>query len=598
MESMHKKRVKLIVSIALAVLTLVLFLVNLSGIWNSGYVYEVTDLRGHAFVDDELYTTVSLKKGETVRVKLEIPRTEIGTPCILLNTHCCKVEAFVKEELVFTYGEEDYEKAMSGEKGAYVAPSIVYIPIEKAQEVLAVFIVFTASADITIDADIMLYGSYEDLSIYYNQQHKFPFIIGMFLVIFGLTLLLTVPAMTTDRRNTLDMLFHSLLILDLGAYIIFYNKMAFYFIADEKLVIIFEYACLYFMPFFVQGCFCFDDNRKMLRVPDVLVFIFAGIHAVGRLVAHFFFDIYIFEYPQGAHLLIAFTALLALAHIIMTINEQLRKSKGRLDTGVGKSGKVATEAEKKAGSFFNYRTSELAPVIINIGVDLLIIFAILDMFAWYMSWLIGNTSGGLSRGFFINVGSLLLVVCTVISYFFSRVSNINQNNIRNSLEGIAYCDELTGLYNRAYTDRVLDKFREDRARCAIISFDLDHLKTVNDEKGHHMGDAMLCDFAAALSESFSNLGIVGRIGGDEFIVIVEGTKGSQIPSHLTRFKCNIDKRNNLLMDYKLEASWGYADSVEIPDGNVQSTCMLADTRMYKMKAEHHQGRDGGKGGEV
>ncbi len=83
----------------------------------------------------------------------------------------------------------------------------------------------------------------------------------------------------------------------------------------------------------------------------------------------------------------------------------------------------------------------------------------------------------------------------------------------------AQTDELTGLANRRYFYYSMQRMNTDSL--AVIYLDLDSFKQLNDEYGHQAGDAALAGFATLLQGSFAD-GIVARMGGDEFVVALQG----------------------------------------------------------------------------
>lgn len=90
----------------------------------------------------------------------------------------------------------------------------------------------------------------------------------------------------------------------------------------------------------------------------------------------------------------------------------------------------------------------------------------------------------------------------------------------------AQYDALTGIYNKATVNALVkqcmrEKYKESNVLAdyhALIIIDVDHFKTVNDNYGHLCGDSVLSDVAAALKAGVQNNDLVGRIGGDEFLV--------------------------------------------------------------------------------
>jgi diguanylate cyclase (GGDEF)-like protein/PAS domain S-box-containing protein len=101
-------------------------------------------------------------------------------------------------------------------------------------------------------------------------------------------------------------------------------------------------------------------------------------------------------------------------------------------------------------------------------------------------------------------------------------------------------DSLTGLPNRMLLEdrmsHALERCRREGQGLAVMFFDLDHLKTVNDTAGHQVGDNLLRAVAARFRESLRSTDTVARMGGDEFVVLCEdisdGTQLDAIVSHI------------------------------------------------------------------
>lgn len=106
--------------------------------------------------------------------------------------------------------------------------------------------------------------------------------------------------------------------------------------------------------------------------------------------------------------------------------------------------------------------------------------------------------------------------------------NLERENERliETLRGMAMTDPLTGLYNRRY---LLDQLRHmvaaslrTRQPTAVVMFDLDGFKSVNDTQGHLAGDRVLRAVAASLQSATRQSDVLGRYGGDEFLMAVQG----------------------------------------------------------------------------
>lgn len=95
------------------------------------------------------------------------------------------------------------------------------------------------------------------------------------------------------------------------------------------------------------------------------------------------------------------------------------------------------------------------------------------------------------------------------------------------LEHLALTDELTGLPNRRHwhdrLEHALARARRSSAPLSVIVLDLNGFKQVNDRQGHAAGDRLLRTAAACWSTALRDSDVLGRIGGDEFAVVLEQT---------------------------------------------------------------------------
>jgi diguanylate cyclase (GGDEF)-like protein len=106
-------------------------------------------------------------------------------------------------------------------------------------------------------------------------------------------------------------------------------------------------------------------------------------------------------------------------------------------------------------------------------------------------------------------------------YFIAVFENITE------LQRVAYTDHLTKLMNRVKIDEMLERctnsYRRYKNIYSVILLDIDHFKLVNDTYGHLVGDDILRHIAKLLSENTRNIDLVGRWGGEEFLIIAKET---------------------------------------------------------------------------
>ena len=99
--------------------------------------------------------------------------------------------------------------------------------------------------------------------------------------------------------------------------------------------------------------------------------------------------------------------------------------------------------------------------------------------------------------------------------------------LREQLRSQAIRDQLTGLYNRRFLEDALTRETGRAVRSgepvAVAILDVDHFKRINDTHGHEAGDAVLRDLGKVLQQTVRKTDVVGRFGGEEFLMLLPGT---------------------------------------------------------------------------
>ncbi|MEN4052799.1 MULTISPECIES: sensor domain-containing diguanylate cyclase [Sulfurimonas] len=152
------------------------------------------------------------------------------------------------------------------------------------------------------------------------------------------------------------------------------------------------------------------------------------------------------------------------------------------------------------------------------------------------------------------------------------------------LENLARIDQLTKINNRLYLDEILMKqyyrFNRHSEECSIILVDIDYFKTVNDEYGHLVGDKVLVEFAALLQKSIRKDDIVGRWGGEEFLIILPHTYLDKA-AFLAEKLCKIIAEHEFNVIGHKTASFGVATFVH--GMSVEQCVDMADDALYEAK---------------
>ena len=152
-------------------------------------------------------------------------------------------------------------------------------------------------------------------------------------------------------------------------------------------------------------------------------------------------------------------------------------------------------------------------------------------------------------------------------------------------EELASRDALTGVRNRMCLESMIESRIQSHAEFCVAMIDLNNFKKVNDSYGHLAGDELLQQFAAELGSACRSTDIIGRWGGDEFVIVVDrGLAGAteQI-DRLRKWVCGdyTVKGKSGMMKLRLDATIGLAEHV--PEDSLQVLMERADAAMYRLK---------------
>lgn len=159
---------------------------------------------------------------------------------------------------------------------------------------------------------------------------------------------------------------------------------------------------------------------------------------------------------------------------------------------------------------------------------------------------------------------------------------------------LAERDSLTGLYNRRQFMRMaeMELVRADRMPrgTSLLMVDLDYFKKVNDQHGHPAGDGVLQQVAGILMSSVRASDLVGRMGGEEFIVLLPYTTPDQamVVAEKLRLALRAHPLKIECLELPVTASFGVTGITETQKAPLQALYAAADTALYTAK---HGGRD-------
>jgi len=197
-----------------------------------------------------------------------------------------------------------------------------------------------------------------------------------------------------------------------------------------------------------------------------------------------------------------------------------------------------------------------------------------------------------------------IALCVILGFTVMLVGNLGRLRKRlreanaeleaalERLTDVAVHDELTGLYNRRY---LLDMLRREKSRAdrgeipfCVSILDIDHFKRVNDTYGHSGGDAVLRAFAGAALGQVRSSDLLGRWGGEEFLLLLPKTSIDEAEACLQRIKGELERAAFDGVAAKASITFSAGIAQYQPGKTIDELIERADRAMYAAK---HAGRN-------
>ena len=166
-----------------------------------------------------------------------------------------------------------------------------------------------------------------------------------------------------------------------------------------------------------------------------------------------------------------------------------------------------------------------------------------------------------------------------------KVKNLEEELTRTKTENMK--DHLTGLLTRrAFSDevkRIESAYERIKTQYAVVFFDLDHFKKLNDTYGHECGDVVLSTFGKILNKSVREHDIVGRYGGEEFVAIIHFNLNRELLQFLKRIKTIVTENSFLYKDKKIKVTFSAGVAIRSTYETYENTLQKADVLLYQAK---------------
>jgi len=176
----------------------------------------------------------------------------------------------------------------------------------------------------------------------------------------------------------------------------------------------------------------------------------------------------------------------------------------------------------------------------------------------------------------------------ILAFLLVLILARRSGQLEDAIRELTLRDELTHLYNRrgflALAEQSLRHTVRDGFPFSVIFIDVDNLKETNDALGHDVGSQLLKDIARLLDSTFRESDVIGRVGGDEFIVALRADEARLANAILRLEEATTAANDHPSRRYEISFSLGHVTRTN-PEDTLDRLIEVADNRMYQAKRE-------------
>lgn len=482
--------------------------------------------------------------GDSITISYNLPKGKlIKNPTLVINMYHSAVEVELDDDKIYEYGKSMYENnELIGHEYLFVP-----IPFDFQGKELKVKFTFAEKDSVTNIPALKIQNegdSYTELA----NNNFIAIMVSMALILFGTIILTFSLTRRSFGKEYSNIAYISLFSICVAIWVACNSKAIFLFIRNSRMINAMEYFSLYAACIPVLLYFARIQSKEIY---GNILNLYAGIYSaifILTLLAYMIFGYHYSRLLPIYHILILLSLVLLL---ICTIIDYKNKSK----------------SEKT----------------LLLGISLVGFIIFVDIIRFNIDkYIVHNVVTNIS---IIPLGCLAFVLVMLYSYGVDLIQSMYGKKEREILERMAYKDLLTGIYNRNKCQDILKEYnKQTDINIIIVSFDINNLKPINDNLGHSVGDEMIIKVANLLTESFKEIGEVGRMGGDEFIIILKDKDLKNLHEALDDFHNKIDIFNeNESKKFELSVSYGYAIREKDDETSLWKIYEKADKKMYDCK---------------
>lgn len=491
----------------------------------------------------------SLQKGDTITLETTLPDDwDYIQPALSVQICHSILNMYIDDECVYEYGRERYEA------GKTIGSGIELINFSNDYKGKKLKLHFTSTENNSFSSFNKIYiCEWNDSFRYILSENRLALFLGSFLVVFGITVsLITSFAIFYSKKYT-NILWLAAFSIFIGFWTLCYHNIIIIFAMPLYAKSLLEYMCILIMPLPILGYmygYVKKSKRKEVIPAYIALFVIQIIVSATVIALHTTDTIHC-------------TALLPISLFLFVVD----------------------------AIFFTYVLVKPEyefsrnKIIYIIAYSIILSTLLYDLAIYVLNRYAGFHFKGISG--ISSLGIITFIGILILDLYHDVTTKMMAEHERNLLIKRAYTDELTQINNRYFCSEYMNSLQNDNINnYSIIAFDLNNLKTTNDTLGHIQGDILITAAAEVISEAFSSSGIVGRMGGDEFIAILTTSDMAKINKLTDKFIQLMSDKNAANPNLNLSISYGVATCEEINENQIEKVYDLADERMYQYKINY------------
>lgn len=508
-------------------------------------------------VNGSVYQNISLEnlqfepvnKGDRIIMQRMLPEDwDIVEGVLRIHIRKAAVRIYIEDEPVYEYG---YDRMLQNKT---VGSGFQFVNISeqyKGKRLKMELYVLENQAFTRLDS-IRFYEG-ENAYRALVTENRVPMFVGSFLAIFGLVVLMITLFAVVLSPKYIKIFCVALFSICMGLWTLCYHNVILVYAIPLYSVSLMEYMALYLSP--MPLIIYMRENVRKLK-SKILNAIYWILFAIQLLFDVVIITLHTMDILHCAAVIKYFQVLIVIELIYFTFV-----------------------------LIMNLRFSGIVNRLYLIGMLIIAGCAGYDIISYYYNRYLGLSYLPLKG--VSSIGILIFIFILLCTFYINLTEKIMQEAERNSLIKSAYTDDLTQLSNRRYCSEYMQKVNNEQiSDYAVVCFDLNNLKVTNDTYGHAKGDLLIKSAADVILETFGACGVVGRMGGDEFIAILKTAYKEEIENLLKKFCTNMARKNQEEPELNLSISYGYASSNEAAEKKIEKIYQIADDRMYANKKEY------------